>query len=82
MVRQFGFISTNVANLAPRENASIPTDPDPAYRSKNSAPSIQGRRISKRDFLMRAKIGRTPCASEGLLIDCRFALPPIIRIMA
>src|SRR5689334_15161720 len=37
--------------------------------------------MSNNDFLIRARIGRTPSDSDGLFNPLRLAVPPIIRIM-
>src|SRR6266487_1398932 len=50
----------NVALAAPLLNASIPTLPTPAKRSRKRASSTRVERISKRAVLTRSIIGRVP----------------------
>src|SRR6266480_3993097 len=54
------FISMNVALAAPLLNASIPTLPTPAKRSRKRASSTRVERISKRAVFTRSIIGRVP----------------------
>src|SRR5439155_21564265 len=50
----------NVALAAPLLNASMPTLPTPAKRSRKRASSTRVERISKRAVLTRSIIGRVP----------------------
>src|SRR5206468_10694084 len=50
----------NVALAAPLLNASMPTLPTPAKRSRKRASSTRLERISKRAVLTRSIIGRVP----------------------
>ena len=52
--------STNVADAAPRDSASIPPAPLPANRSRTRAPSSSGSRIAKSVCLTRSLSGRVP----------------------
>src|SRR5207245_578637 len=52
--------STNVTAAAPRESASMPSEPAPAKRSRTRAPSSRGSRIAKRVSRMRSVAARVP----------------------
>src|SRR5579883_967569 len=72
-------ISMNVALAAPRLNASIPTLPVPAKRSRKRASSTRVERISKSAVFTRSMMGRVP-AVLGALSLRPLASPVTTRI--
>src|ERR1043165_9502695 len=73
--------SINVALLAPRDRASIPTAPEPAHKSRNRASSIRGAMTLKSVSRSRSDVGLTFIAG-GLLRVRPLYSPAIIRISA
>ena len=71
--------STKVTQAAPRDNASMPTEPVPAYKSRNTHPGTRGASISKSDFFIRARIGRVITPFDGPFINIFRYFPPMIR---
>lgn len=61
--------STNVARLAPRESASMPTAPEPAQRSRKRASAMRGAMTLKSVSRSRSEVGRT--SSDGGLFRFR-----------
>ena len=55
--------STNTTSDAPRLKASIPTAPEPAYKSRNRAPSILGARMLNNVSRSRSLVGRVASPS-------------------
>src|SRR5690349_1356909 len=58
MCMAFESDSTKVTSLAPRLNASMPTAPVPAYRSKKRQPGMRVPRIENRASLTLSEVGR------------------------
>src|SRR5664279_3754265 len=69
--------STKTALAAPRERASMPPAPEPANRSRTTAPGKIGSKIAKRVCLTRSPIGRVP--SPGATSRVPRALPAMTR---
>src|SRR5437763_6543390 len=71
--------STKITLAAPRDNASIPTAPEPAHKSRNREPSIRGARMLKSGSRSRSEVGRVWI--EGGLLNLRPRyLPAMTRI--
>ncbi|SHW94518.1 Uncharacterised protein [Mycobacteroides abscessus subsp. abscessus] len=72
--------STNKADAAPRDSASSPSAPDPAYRSRTRTPSKSTRAAStlNSDSRTRSVVGRVPLA--GTEIRRPPWRPPMIRV--
>ncbi len=76
--------STSVTTPAPRDQASRPTAPEPAYRSRNRRPDSEPHHDStaeKRASRTRSLVGRV-FAPRGVAIRRPPADPPMIRVMA
>jgi len=60
-----GSDSTNVTTIAPRLNASMPTAPVPAYKSKTRLPDTRGPRIENKASRTLSDVGRRdlPCGA-------------------
>src|SRR4029078_9302442 len=69
--------STNVADAAPRDRASIPPAPLPANRSRTRAPSSSGSAVAKRVCFTRSLSGLVP--GPGARSRIPFADPAITR---
>src|ERR1700744_5053018 len=73
--------STKVADAAPRDSASRPNAPEPAYRSSTARPVMSSRAVTmlNSDSRTRSVVGRGP--RDGTAIRLPPATPPMIRVM-
>src|SRR5262249_25071555 len=74
--RTGALLSTSIARAAPRETASRPTAPLPAYRSRTFAPGIRFWRMLKSASRARSEVGRAP---SGTTRRRPFQRPAMIR---
>ena len=74
----FASASTNTARTAPRESASSPRAPDPAYRSSTRAPSssMRASSMANTDSRTRSDVGLVPAG--GAVIGRPRADPAMI----
>ena len=61
-----GSDSTNVTTTAPRLNASMPTAPVPAYKSKKRLPGTRGPKIENKASRTLSDVGRSDLPSGAL----------------
>src|SRR5438874_1292647 len=62
-----GAESTNTADRAPRDRASMPSAPVPAYRSRTAASATAGPRLENSPSLARSDMGRVPAGTGASL---------------
>ncbi len=71
--------SRKMARRAPRLSASMPTLPEPAYASRNTAPSMRGARMLNSASRSRSGVGRT-VSPWGVFSRRDRNSPPMTRI--
>ncbi len=74
-----GARSTNSTPAAPRLSASIPTAPEPAYKSRNCAPSIRGASTLNSVSRSRSLVGRVASPGRSPSVRERY-VPAMMRI--
>ncbi len=78
VARAWELRSTKVTASAPRESASMPRAPVPAYRSSTAAPGTSDAMLENRPSLAMSETGRTPRGTGASRTP--FAVPAITRM--